>query len=282
MGSTEVAALLGVNPATVARAVQSGRLIASEVTPGGHHRFSAADVEAFRRRAPRRSRRDNVIQLRELADLPNRIGATVRAKHGIELTENDWRALLSRLDHLADAIVEILGRSPGNGASPARGARVSPPPAEPVSTGAGPGVVAAPPAAPSLPAVEPIQRKPAVPLPPPASLDSRRETTRFEDGKSGITLIVGPIERFALIETISALLGSVQGVEEIRLRRLQRGVASFTIRYAGPLPASVVFPRALTSLGASVTASGERLFEATLSKSEPVAASGPPTATGGS
>ncbi len=42
-----MAARLGVSQATVARAVARGVLRAALVTPGGHRRFNAADVELY-------------------------------------------------------------------------------------------------------------------------------------------------------------------------------------------------------------------------------------------
>jgi DNA-binding transcriptional MerR regulator len=44
IGSREVARLLGVSQHTVIRACREGRLVADEVTPGGHHRFSEARI----------------------------------------------------------------------------------------------------------------------------------------------------------------------------------------------------------------------------------------------
>ena len=42
-----MAARLGVSQATVSRAVAKGVLRAAMITPGGHRRFSQADVEAY-------------------------------------------------------------------------------------------------------------------------------------------------------------------------------------------------------------------------------------------
>ncbi len=42
-----MAARLGVSQATVSRAVAKGVLRAAMITPGGHRRFSHADVEAY-------------------------------------------------------------------------------------------------------------------------------------------------------------------------------------------------------------------------------------------
>ena len=42
-----MATRLGVSQATVARAVARGLLRAALITPGGHRRFSAADVETY-------------------------------------------------------------------------------------------------------------------------------------------------------------------------------------------------------------------------------------------
>jgi len=310
MGSTEVAALLGVSPATVARAVQMGRLVPSEVTPGGHSRFSESDVKAFRGRGRRKAA--NAVTgrpLPELADLPLRIDARVRARHGEGLSDTDWRALLSRLDDLSDAIVEIIDK-PDRVAErrmAATLAAMSPaaPPPQPVMV---------PMQVPSVPALDlplPIEAvlQPTVePVLPPSSERAPEavlieaespagprsttaaaatsgsangvavDTTTFEDGNSGITLIVRPIERFTQIETVSGLLRSIQGVGEIRLRRLQRGVAWFSIRYAGSLPATAVFPRALSSLSAEVTMSGERVFEATLPRLESTVTAAPTAA----
>jgi excisionase family DNA binding protein len=47
ISSREVAKRLGVSQATVLRAVGRGTLMPAETTPGGHHRFSREDVEAF-------------------------------------------------------------------------------------------------------------------------------------------------------------------------------------------------------------------------------------------
>jgi excisionase family DNA binding protein len=44
LGVTEVAALLSVDPRTIRRWADSGRLTATR-TPGGHRRFLASDVE---------------------------------------------------------------------------------------------------------------------------------------------------------------------------------------------------------------------------------------------
>jgi len=44
IGSREAARLLGVSQHTVIRACREGRLVADEVTPGGHHRFSEARI----------------------------------------------------------------------------------------------------------------------------------------------------------------------------------------------------------------------------------------------
>lgn len=44
IGSREAARLLGVSQHTVIRACREGRLVADEVTPGGHHRFSESRV----------------------------------------------------------------------------------------------------------------------------------------------------------------------------------------------------------------------------------------------
>ena len=231
MGSTEVAALLGVSPATIARAVQTGRLKTSEVTPGGHSRFSAGDVREFRTHGRRGQAGTARPGTAELPDLADRIDARVEARYGAGLSGGDWQTVLSRLDELADTVAKIVERP-----------RLAVAPTEPtVETRATPERVTT--------------------ASPPV-------TTIFEDGNSGITLVVRPIERFALIETITGLLAGVQGVGEIRLRRLQRGVAWFTIRYAGALPAATVFPRVLASLSAEVVATGERTFEATLPGAE--------------
>ena len=50
VGSREAARLLGVSQHTVIRACREGRLVADEVTPGGHHRFSEARIREL---APR-------------------------------------------------------------------------------------------------------------------------------------------------------------------------------------------------------------------------------------
>jgi DNA-binding transcriptional MerR regulator len=50
IGSREVARLIGVSQHTVIRACREGRLVADEVTPGGHHRFSEARIREL---APR-------------------------------------------------------------------------------------------------------------------------------------------------------------------------------------------------------------------------------------
>jgi excisionase family DNA binding protein len=50
IGSREAARLLGVSQHTVIRACREGRLVADEVTPGGHHRYSEARIRAL---APR-------------------------------------------------------------------------------------------------------------------------------------------------------------------------------------------------------------------------------------
>jgi excisionase family DNA binding protein len=50
ISSKDVAARLGVSQATVSRAVTRGLLHPALITPGGHRRFSAADVEAFAER----------------------------------------------------------------------------------------------------------------------------------------------------------------------------------------------------------------------------------------
>jgi len=47
ISSKDVAARLGVSQATVLRAVARGLLRPALVTPGGHRRFSADEVEAF-------------------------------------------------------------------------------------------------------------------------------------------------------------------------------------------------------------------------------------------
>jgi excisionase family DNA binding protein len=47
ISSKDVAARLGVSQATVSRAVARGLLHPALITPGGHRRFSAGDVEAF-------------------------------------------------------------------------------------------------------------------------------------------------------------------------------------------------------------------------------------------
>jgi len=44
IGSKEAARLLGVSQHTVIRACREGRLVADEVTPGGHHRFSETRI----------------------------------------------------------------------------------------------------------------------------------------------------------------------------------------------------------------------------------------------
>jgi excisionase family DNA binding protein len=50
IGSRDAARLLGVSQHTVIRACREGRLVADEVTPGGHHRFSEARMREL---APR-------------------------------------------------------------------------------------------------------------------------------------------------------------------------------------------------------------------------------------
>jgi len=50
IGSRAVARLIGVSQHTVIRARREGRLVADEVTPGGHHRFSEARIREL---APR-------------------------------------------------------------------------------------------------------------------------------------------------------------------------------------------------------------------------------------
>ncbi|MDQ2923433.1 MAG: helix-turn-helix domain-containing protein [Candidatus Dormibacteraeota bacterium] len=44
VGSREAARLLGVSQQTVNRAVREGRLRPAAVTPGGHRRFSSAEL----------------------------------------------------------------------------------------------------------------------------------------------------------------------------------------------------------------------------------------------
>jgi excisionase family DNA binding protein len=51
IGSREAARLLGVSQHTVIRACREGRLVADEVTPGGHHRFSEARMRELAPRA---------------------------------------------------------------------------------------------------------------------------------------------------------------------------------------------------------------------------------------
>lgn len=45
--TTDVAVRYGVSPFTVRRWVERGRLKASFVTPGGHYRFTEADIAAL-------------------------------------------------------------------------------------------------------------------------------------------------------------------------------------------------------------------------------------------
>lgn len=45
--TADVALRYGVSPYTVRRWVERGRLKASFVTPGGHYRFTEADIEAL-------------------------------------------------------------------------------------------------------------------------------------------------------------------------------------------------------------------------------------------
>jgi excisionase family DNA binding protein len=47
IGSRDVARLLGVSQHTVIRACRDGLLVADEVTPGGHHRFSEARIRGL-------------------------------------------------------------------------------------------------------------------------------------------------------------------------------------------------------------------------------------------
>jgi excisionase family DNA binding protein len=44
----EVAIILHVDPSTVRRWVERDQLHASVTTPGGHHRFTTADLDALR------------------------------------------------------------------------------------------------------------------------------------------------------------------------------------------------------------------------------------------
>lgn len=46
--TTKAAALLGLSPSTVLRAVRDGQFGVHFQTPGGHHRLSVEAVEAFR------------------------------------------------------------------------------------------------------------------------------------------------------------------------------------------------------------------------------------------
>ena len=267
MGSTEVATLLGVSPATIARAVQAGRLVPSEITPGGHSRFSEKDVQAYRRNGRHRPIQvAGRTELRDLGELALRIDASISARHLIRLSQSDWRLLLGKLDELADAALDIVDPPPGATAAPS--AEMAEALAALPATLLGDSV-------PEASAVETPQRPETAPAPEPL------ETTFFEDGNSGLTLVVRPIERFTLIETITGLLADVQGVGEIRLRRLQRGVAWFTVRYAGALPAGSVIPRALASLGAEVSATSERLFEVDLAPLPQVPADSAPAALAG-
>ena len=51
IGSSEAARILGVSQQTLNRAVRSGRVRPAVVTPGGHRRFAASDIDESRREA---------------------------------------------------------------------------------------------------------------------------------------------------------------------------------------------------------------------------------------
>jgi hypothetical protein len=90
------------------------------------------------------------------------------------------------------------------------------------------------------------------------------DATVFAEAGDALTLVVKPIERFGIIDEIAGLLRAVEGVGDVRLRRVQRGNAWFSVDYHGTIPPASFIPGALAALQGEVTGGSGRHFEVSI------------------
>jgi dipeptidyl aminopeptidase/acylaminoacyl peptidase len=90
------------------------------------------------------------------------------------------------------------------------------------------------------------------------------DATVFAEAGDALTLVVKPIERFGVIDEIAGLLRAVEGVGDVRLRRVQRGNAWFSVDYQGTIPPASFIPGALAALQGEVTGGSGRHFEVSI------------------
>ena len=72
-----------------------------------------------------------------------------------------------------------------------------------------------------------------------------------------ITLMVQPVQRFAILRSIRTQIRSQPSVVDVRLEQLERGVAVFRIRHLGTLALGDAIAEALEPLGLDVSSVDE-------------------------
>ena len=82
-------------------------------------------------------------------------------------------------------------------------------------------------------------------------------------------LSVRPIRRFGTIDRLTWLLESLTDVSDVRIRRLDRGVAVFEIFYRGQFSMDALLTNALAPLGATVRLNGAGRADVNLDTGEP-------------
>lgn len=82
-------------------------------------------------------------------------------------------------------------------------------------------------------------------------------------------LAVQPIRRFGTIDRLTWLLEGLTDISDVRIRRLDRGVAVFELFYRGQFPMDSLLSNALAPLGATVRLNGAGRAEVDLDTGEP-------------
>lgn len=100
---------------------------------------------------------------------------------------------------------------------------------------------------PELPAeVEPEPEPEPGPAPLPAPMPDTAPLTR---PSRQVLLAVQPIQRFAVLRDVGEALRRLAGVNEVRLERLEAGVASYRLTFAEERPADEALAGAVAGLG---------------------------------
>jgi len=245
--TVEVAERLGVSSAAVAQAVRTGALEPAART-NDDFLFTERTIAAY---AERRA-------LAAASPLP----APTAGGRG------EWSGDVGRLNSWLKELTEALPRAPAEPAPeppPAPAPTPSleaadPPPAEPA-----PGPPPAPAPAPSHEAVEPPPAPAPAPAPAPSPVAPRSILERIAAAELGVSspattapqpepvtpapvaapgpdlsrqalLVVQPVVRFRILRDVADRLAGVAGVSDVRLERLEGGVASYRVSFPGERP----------------------------------------------